>query len=289
MNRISGVSLLGLGLLLCSLGTARGGTASSITGLYYTGVDNSNNVTGAAVTTDSHWKVTYATTNGGTSVNSAYQGTAYVVRNAYNDPGWVDKFNAQWIVPPSAVNGDSLPGNGTTGANAASYIYTLSFTIVGKPGDNTDGSVVINQTSITLTLAADDQASVYVNPTLNANGSINSSSKLGGSITNAWTNIQTLTLQNYADGTNADNAVFKIGLNTLVIKVDNTNGQLGDSISTSLNASGLLVYQTGSSANVISGKPVPEVGVWLPIVGALGLFLWRRSRSKTTLNRLTRL
>ena len=281
MNRNLGFSLFGLGLLLCPLGTAWGGTASSVTGLYYTGVNDSNNVTGPATTTDSHWKVTYATTDGGNSVNSTYigNGTAYVVNNGSNDSGWVDKTNAQWIVPKNAVGGDTLPGNGTTGANAASYIYTLSFTIVGKTGDNANGSVVTNQTSITLTLAADDQAAVYVNPTINGDGSINSSSKLGGSVTSAWTNTQTITLQNYADGTNADNAVFKIGLNTLVIKVDNTNNQTGVSNSTAFNASGLLVYQTGASATVIGSKPVPEAGVWLPIAGALGLFFWRRSRT----------
>jgi len=279
MNRISGFFLLGFGLLLCSLGTARGGTATSVTGLYYTGVDNNNVVTGSGVTTDSHWNVTYATTDGGNTANSTYEGTAYVVRNAVNDSGWVDKTNAQWIVPPNATNLDNLPGNGTTGANAATYLYTLSFTIVGAAGDNANGSIVTNQTSITLTLAADDQASVYVNPTLNANGSVNSGSKLGGSVSAAWTNTQTITLQNFDDGTHSNNAVFKIGLNTLVVQVDNTNSQTGSSSSTAVNASGLLVYQTGASATVITTKPVPEVGVWLPIAGALGFFCWHRSRA----------
>jgi hypothetical protein len=277
MNRIIGLILFGF--LLCSFSTARGGTASTVSGLYFTGVDDNNKVAGAGAT-DSHWKVTYATTDGGATVNNTYvgNGTAYIVNNGNNDSGWVDKTNAQWIVPPNAASTDTFPGNGTSGANAASFIYTLSFTIVGNVGDNANGSVVTNQTSITLTLAADDQASVYVNPTLNANGSINSSSKLGGSIASAWKNTQTITLQNYDDGTHSNNAVFKIGLNTLVIQVDNTNSQTGDSLSTQLNASGLLVYQTGA-ATVIGTKPAPEVAVWLPIVGALGLFCWRRSRT----------
>jgi hypothetical protein len=36
-----------------------------------------------------------------------------------------------------------------------------------------------------------------------------------------------------------------------------------------------LVYQVGS-ANLIDGNPVPEVGTWLPVVAALGVFGWRR-------------
>jgi MYXO-CTERM domain-containing protein len=37
------------------------------------------------------------------------------------------------------------------------------------------------------------------------------------------------------------------------------------------------VYQVGALAT-INGQPIPEVGTWLPLVGALGLFVMRRPR-----------
>ena len=263
---------VGLAVVLCSLLSLRAGTATSVRGLYYTGVDNSYNTVSNGAQ-DSHWDVTYATTNGGSSTNTTYQGNTYVIGNNNNDSGWVDRTNARWIVPPNASNGYNLPGNGTTGANAASYIYTLAFTIVG-----TGSGIATNQVTITLTLAADDNAQVYINPSLNGDGSVNTStSKLGGSLASAWNNTQVLTLQNFDNGVNADNARFVIGTNYLTIKVDNTNSVTGSSNATTLNASGLLVYQTGS-ATIISPNPVPEAGVWLPMVGALGLFLWQRRR-----------
>ena len=261
-------------MLVCSVSTVRGGTATGVTGLYYTGIYNRGGLI-ANGSTDSHWSVTYAAANG-IADNPTYQGAAYVVSNSNNDWGWTDSNTAQWIVPPGASNGYSLPGNGTTGANVGSYVYTLAFNIAG----NNIGSAVTNQVTITLTLAADDQASVYVNPTLNANGSIDTAnSKLGGSVFSAWNNTQAITLQNFDNGTNADNARFVIGTNYLVIKVDNTNSIVGDSTATDINPSGLLVYQTGSAATVIGTKLVPEVGGWLPVLGALGLFCWRRFRT----------
>ena len=260
----------GATLALCALVNMRAGTATAVNGLSYTGVNLSGN--GA---NDTSWSVSYSTEG------KNYQGAAYVV----NTPGsgWThDVGGAEWITAPGNGGSAYLPGNGTTGANAASYVYKLAFTIVGKPGDSV-GSAVTNQVSITLTLAADDQAKVYVNPTtlgLKGTGAIDTAnSKLGGTLSSAWTNTTPIVLQNYNDGTHADNAAFVIGTNYLYIQVDNTNGVSGDSASTATNLSGLLVYQTGSSATVIGSKAVPEVGAWLPIAGALGLFLWHRSRS----------
>ena len=63
-----------------------------------------------------------------------------------------------------------------------------------------------------------------------------------------------------------------------MIEVDNTNGKTGNTAD-SINASGLMVYQVGAVA-MINGSPVPEVGAWLPIAMAVGLFGWRRLRSK---------
>jgi hypothetical protein len=272
MNRISGLFLFSASLIIGTLGTAHAGTATGLTGLYYTGVNNSGGLL-AGGSQENHWRVTYAT--GG----SAYEGRAYVISNPAG--GWVGNTStAQWITAPGNGGSDSLPGNGTTGPNAASYVYRLAFTIAG-----TGSGAVTNQVSITLTLAADDQAAVYVNPTINtADGSIDTAnSRLGGSITSAWTNTRAMTLQNYADATHSDNATFVIGTNYLYIQVDNTNSQTGTSVSTALNPTGLIVYQTGA-ATFISPNPVPEVGAWLPVLGAFGLFCWRRFRSAKPLS-----
>ena len=260
---------------------AYGQTAANIAGLYYTGDNSTGTGLQAGGTTESHWSVTYANVNG-TSGNATYEGAAYVVNPI--DSGWVaNTSTAQWIVPPGAKNsggtvnagGEQLPGNGTstTGGNQEGvYVYTLSFTITGS---GAIGTTVTNAVSITLTIAADDQYQVYVNPTLNGSGSVNAgSSTLGGSGTSAWSNTQSVTLQNGTTGTNG-NAIFKIGPNTLTIVVDNTNGINSSSTSTALNASGLLVYQVGS-AMTIDGKVVPEVGTWMPVVLALGLFFLQR-------------
>jgi hypothetical protein len=270
MKRISRFALLGAGLLLCTLGFAHAaGTATSVAGLYYTGVNDTGGLLASG--TDSHWTVTSAVLNGNT--NTAYQGAAYVVNPI--DSGWVDNTaSAQWITAPGALNssgtanagGDRLPGSGTgtgNGYNSASYTYTLTFYINGS---DPVGTTVSNKVSITLTLAADDQAQIYIN-----------GAAAGPLQTSAWTSTNQVTLHNYNDGS-AANANFKIGANTLAIKVDNTDSKTGKQ-SANLNASGLLVYQTGT-AILIDGKPnpVPEVGVWLPVVGALGLFFWQRRR-----------
>ena len=55
-----------------------------------------------------------------------------------------------------------------------------------------------------------------------------------------------------------------------MVVVDNTNSVNGASGSTALNASGLLVYQTGSA--LINGHPVPEVATWLPLLGVIGCY-----------------
>lgn len=270
--------------LLASLtlaGVARAGTATSVTGLYYTGVNNAGNTLGGG-DRDGHWTVSYASVPGNNDAN--YQGAAYVVSNSNIDDAWVDNSNsARWITAPGAATntagnnvndgGDFLPGNGTTGTNAAQYIYRLAFTVNG-----TGTGAVTNQVSISLTVASDDQYAIYLNPTLNANGSINTAaSTLVGSRTSAWNNTQAEYMQNYVGNGHADNADFVIGTNYIYVVVDNTNSITGSSTSNALNPSGLLVYQVGS-AIAISPNPVPEVGTILPVVGALGLLLFRRFR-----------
>lgn len=280
---LRGLRFLSLVAAFCGVASfAVAGSATDITGLYYTGVANNGSLlTGG--TTDSHWTVTYAYANG-VSDNPAYQGAAYVVSGSYIDYAWVQNTaSAQWITAPGArtatsggtanLGGDYLPGNGTSGTNRAQYVYTLAFTILG-----TGTGTVTNQVSINLTIAADDQYKIYVNPTTYTSGAVNTtSSTLGGSGYSAWNNTASVTLQNY--GANA-NANFVIGTNYLTIVVDNTNSVTGTSSSSALNPSGLMVYQVGS-AMTIDGKPIPEAGTVFPILGALGVFGWWRFRRRS--------
>lgn len=269
-------------LLLAGFGwvtAAQAGTATSIAGLYYTGVNNSGGLLAGGVK-DSHWSVNYANAPG---TDSNYEGAAYVVNAANRDSAWVPNTStAQWITAPGATNpagtansgGAYLPGNGTSGTNAAQYVFRLAFTISGSGfGD------VANNISISLTIAADDRYRIYVNPTM-SNGEIDTNaSTLAASRNSAWNNTQAEYLQNYSGGGHSDNANFVIGTNYIYVVVDNTNGTTGSSSSTQLNPSGLLVYQVGSAV-LIDGKPVPEVGAILPVIGALGLFALRRFRMR---------
>jgi len=283
------LSILALvaGLGVSFLG-ARASTATNITGLYYTGVDSSSNVLPGG-STDSNWQVTYARVNGNDySGSSTYTGNSYVLSPSYIAGTYVaNSSSSKWITAPGAstaasggttnIGGDYLPGNGTTSTNSAQYVYRLAFTITG-----TGTGKVNNDVSISLTLAADDQYSVYVNPAVNANGSINTGSTntvLAGSRTNAWSNTSALYLQNFTDANGSNNSKFVLGTNYIYVVVDNTNSQTGTSGSNALNPSGLLVYQVGN-ATLIDGNPVPEVGAILPVAAALALFGFRRIRSR---------
>lgn len=270
-------------LFLALGGLAYAGTATDVNGLYYTGVDNSGTVL-AGGATDSHWTVTYARVNGTSYTgNSTYTGASYVLSPSYIDSAYVaNSSTSKWITAPGAstaasggttnVGGDYLPGNGTSGSNSAQYVYRLAFTVVG-----TGSGSATNNISISLTLAADDQYKTYVNPTLNANGSVNTGSTLAGSRTNAWSNTTALYLQNFTDANGSANSNFVIGTNYIYVVVDNTNSVTGSSGSSSLNPSGLLVYQVGA-ATTINGTPIPETGAILPVMAALALFGWRRLR-----------
>jgi hypothetical protein len=267
---------------------ALAGTATDVSGLYYTGLNSSGGLQNGG-STDANWAVTYARVGGSNySGNSTYTGTSYVLSGSYIDAAYVpNSSSSQWITAPGArtaatggtanVGGDYLPGNGTSGTNTAIYNYTTSFTISGT------GYNVNNKVSISLTIAADDQYAIYVNPVLNSNGSVNTSSSTASAVGySAWNNTTTVYLQNFSNSNGSDNADFVIGTNKIVIVVTNTNSINGSSSSTVLNPSGLLVYQVGSLAT-IDGKPVPEVGAWLPVAGALGLFgvmAWRRRRER---------
>jgi MYXO-CTERM domain-containing protein len=279
----SNLKALGVIALLLQLSLSmKAGTATSVTGLYYTGSNNTGGLVSGG-TTDPHWSVTYASVNGTNYTGtSAYSGSSYVVSGSYIDGGWAPNTStAQWITAPGATNsggavnvgGDTLPGTGTTGTNAAQYVYRLAFTIGGI-----GTGAVTNKVSISLTMAADDQYAVYVNPTLNANGSVKTTSTAVGSGGNAWSNTSAVYAQNFVDSNGTANSAFVIGTNYIYVVVDNTNSQTGTVSTAGFNASGLLVYQVGA-ATTIDGKPIPEVGAWLPLAVAFGVFGWRRRRS----------
>ncbi len=273
-------------LLLALFGAAtvsRAGSATGVSGLYYSGVNNSGGLLSGG-TQDSHWSVVYALVGGDYYYgNSTYTGSSYVVSPSYIDGAWTQNTStAQWIVPPGAkttggtanVGGDMLPGNGNTGTNEAIYVYQLAFTITGT---GAVGSAVTNNVSISLTIAADDQYTIYVNPQVSGTTITTAAS---ASRTNAWNNTSAEYLQNYTGNGHSDNADFVIGTNYIWVVVDNTNSINGSSSSTALNPSGLLVYQVGSAV-LIDGKPIPEVGSILPVIGALGLFGLRRWRKRS--------
>ena len=261
--------VLAVFLRLC--GFAYGQSATGINGLYYTGESNGGGLAPAGGA-DGHWSVSYAEVGG--TRNTGYEGAGYVVSSP--DGGWAaNTTNAQWITAPS---GPSLPGNGTSGANSAAFVYKLAFNITGS---GAVGTTVTSKISITLTIAADDQYSVYVNPaagpTVDSTGTISAGgTATSGSRTSAWNNTTALALQNYSSGGGANNAKFVIGTNYLYIVVANTNSQTGNNASSALNPSGLLVYQVGTAMTINGNPVVPEVGTWIPVVLALGLFVRRR-------------
>jgi MYXO-CTERM domain-containing protein len=299
MNRFKSAILLaflGFAFGLGQAARATDGTATDVSGLAYTGTTtNGVLLTGGSV--DQNWSVTEAFV-GGTSYSgtSQYTGAAYVVNNsAIESASYVqDTTSAQWITAPGASTSSGgtstnsgglyLPGNGTAAPNVAEYVYTLSFQVEGTLGSGGSKHVVGNELQISLTIAADDDYAIYVNPTLSGGMPTGTASATG---VNSWTNSTTDYLQNYNGTTTGSssqsaNAGFVIGTNTLTIVVTNSNEITGSSSSTVLNPSGLLVYEVGSEA-VIDGNPVPEVGAWLPILGAVGLVgavAWRRRRHR---------
>ncbi len=281
-------------LFLASLGFATlayAGSATSVTGLYYTG-QNASGGLAAGGATDPHWTVTAAYLNG--TNTSTYTGAAYVLSGP--DSSYVSNTSAaQWITAPGAhttsstssatnAGGDYLPGSSASGANSAYYVYRLAFTIGGS---TSGGTTVTNDVQLSMTIAADDNYYVYVNPTqaptVNSSGTIDASSGGGNGTavatgTAAWNNTTSFKIGNSTANTgDVNNASFVIGTNYIYVVVANTDG---GSNSGGLNQSGLLVYQVGSGIT-IDGKPVPEVGAILPVLGALGLFALRRFRLKS--------
>lgn len=220
--RLARVTLSALVFFCAMTGLSRAGTATSITGLYYTGQSTTTVKTGrnSSYTYDNYWTVTNSST-----------GYAYVITGSNLPSSWASSSSAKWI----SASSSATPGTTTA------YAYSLSFNIAGS---GSTGESVSNA-SISLTLAVDDVATIYVNgvAALTTTGS------------SQWSSTATYTL-------NSSNSSFVIGTNTITIVVSNSG----------TGASGLMVTS-------ISGV-VPETGTWLPGVVALGVFGWLRLRRK---------
>jgi hypothetical protein len=120
-------------VLFCVMTTlAHAGTATSITGLYTTGLDGND-----AGSRDDHWKMS----------DGNY---AYVVSNAnVTSHGWqANTTSTKWI---------SYASNGSTGLGSGTYTYTLTFNINGT------GSGAVSGVSVYMALAVDDSAVITVN------------------------------------------------------------------------------------------------------------------------------
>lgn len=275
-----------LAVIFLRLGSlAFGQLANGIDGLYYTGTNNNGSLVTAGAT-DPHWSVSYARVGG--AENATYEGAAYVVTGTVG--GWIaNTSTAQWITAPGGATAGSasLPGNGTTGTNSAYYVYRLAFNISGS---GAAGTTVTNQVAITLTMAADDQYTIYANPaaapTVDSSGNISAGgTAASGSGLAAWDNTDSVTLRNWnPSGPANKTADFVIGTNYLYIVVANTNSQTGTNGSTALNPSGLLVYQVAGAMTIDGTTVVPEVGTWMPVVLALGLFVRRRFFGRSATN-----
>ena len=273
----------------------RAQTATNITGLYYSGMTGTGGLIPqpANGARDPHWNVTYASINGGSSTNATYMGAAYVINSANIAADHVaNTSTAQWITAPGArdsnnanpnTGGDYLPGTGT-GTNEGIFVYTLAFQIAGN---GNPGTLSTSNISISLTIAADDQFAIYVNPAGNGTTVPTGTAAFSRTVispyvndgTEPWQNTVAATLNNGTDHTGTSgNARFVIGTNYITVVVDNTYSMTGQQNNTP-NPSGILIYQMGS-AITIDGQPIqgviPEVGAWVPVVAALGLMGWRR-------------
>jgi hypothetical protein len=275
--------LAGLVGLIAAGPSGRAALATSVTGLYYTGQSASGGLlsqgttpgTANSGTLDPAWVVTYASTNGGATAATAYEGTSYVINTTqttyasqYPNPPWAaNTSSAQWITAPGAVyasngaavgpanaGGDGLPGYGSdsspvamNASNAAIYVYTTTFTITG----NAAAGTAVTGFTLNLKVSADNSFDIFVNPTA-TNQYLNTANAAYASSPNAYTATSAIALS----------SGFKIGVNTISIQVENAAAANVSSV----NYSGLLVYQAGFSGLV------PEVGSWLPLAAAAALY-----------------
>jgi hypothetical protein len=228
--------------VLMSLAPTARAQLTTITGLFTTGVDNSNVLLGNNVT-DSHYVVT-AKPAGAPADNL---GSSMTVSTAL-PAGWAaNTSGARWVTTP----GTPAKGTGTGGANpqrvSGTFDYTLTFTMpVGAQ---------LTTVSITGTGAADDSATIYVNGVL-----------VSGQSLNAASGSNSFTL-------NSSNAAFAAGTNTITFSVNNV---------TNKSNSGLLIDSFSGSVIVPeTAAYLPPAGA-VGIYALLALRRkWRTKRAKS--------
>lgn len=164
--------------------------------------------------------------------NSGYNGSPFVSQTL--PAGWVpNTSSASWLVTRDPT--DTL-GNilGTSGGNATRPTGTYDFTL----SFSLPAGAQLSTVQITGTGAADDVAQIFVNGVL-----------VSGQQLSTYSSLSNFTL-------NASNAAFVSGTNTITFRVNNSGA----------GASGLIITNFAGTAIV------PEVGTWLPLVGAVGLY-----------------
>lgn len=267
-----------------SAASVRAALATGVSGFYYTGESTSGTALGQGANTptvansgqkDASWIVSYASTNGGSSAASAYEGTSYVINTTnssytesqYPVPYWSSNTTqAEWITAPGATwanssntgtsgainsGGDGLPGAGTdtspvayNASNSVVYVYTTTFTITGT------GTGAITGLTLNLNVSADNSYAIFVNPSTSA-AFLSTSTAKYVSGANAYGTASAIALT----------SGFVVGQNTISIEVQNA----GTSNSYQTNYSGLLVYGAGFVG-------LPEYGTWLPLAAALAVY-----------------
>ena len=159
------------------------------------------------------------------------------------------------------INTSALPGAWTGNTPAARWITTPGrSTGTGSGGENpsrVNGTFdytltftlpaggILSTVNITGVGASDDSTEIFVNGTL-----------VSGQSTASYTTTQAFTL-------NSSNASFVSGTNTITFRVNNSGG----------GPTGLLITSLSGTVDI------PEVGTWLPVLGAIllyGVVLWRR-------------
>ncbi len=153
-----------------------------------------------------------------------------------------------WIANTTSARWITTPGTannggGGNGNNPDRVNGTFDYTLTfSLPAGG-----ILSTVSITGTGAADDSAQIFINGTL-----------VSGQATGSYAAAASFTLD-------SSNASFVSGTNTITFRVNNSGG----------GPTGLII--TSLSGTVF----VPEVGTWLPVLGATGLYgavLWRRRK-----------
>lgn len=222
------VTLIGGYLFFWGLGRLHAQTVA-ITGLYATGVNNSNALLGNNAS-DAHYVV--SNVPAGAPANNA--GTSRTVATSALAGAWTANTSAaRWVTTP----GTSTSGSGTasSGGNDPSRVngtfdYTLTFTM--------PAGGILSSVSITGAGSADDSTQIYVNGVL-----------VSGQSTGSYSSTAGFSL-------NSSNATFVSGANTITFRVNNSGG----------GPSGLIITSLGGTVDI------PEVGAWLPVLGAIGLY-----------------